>query len=198
MHIFKTTIIVACSIFWAATAAAAGGGGYIGGAFGSTNFEDDGRYFDLGAQLDDQSNGAQIFGGFNFNHFFGIEGTIANLGEFEDTTGTLIDSFEVVAVTAIFRTPTVHSPVSFFGKVGLGVIYWEEEDLLYPWMNDEDSGGALALGFGVTFTPRTESYLSFRIAFDLYSFVFEEVYLGTTYEYDQSIGMSSIGMQFNF
>ena len=200
MHTFKTAIIVACSILWATTASAAGAGGYIGGAFGSTVFEDDGRFNDWGMTLDDESSGAMVYGGFNFNQFIGIEGTIANLGEYEDPTNpgnTFIDNFGVVAVTAIFRTPARRGPVSFYGKAGLGIVSWEEEDTLFG-TKDEDSGGAVALGFGVIFTPRVESYLSFRIGFDIYSFLFEETVLGIDYEYNQAIGMSSVGMQFNF
>jgi hypothetical protein len=167
----------------------------MGGAIGTTTFEDDRRASDYGFRIDEDDTGGQLFAGMTFNDWLGIEGTIANLGEykFNDFLRTT-NKYSVMAVTAMFRTPAGRGPVSFYGKAGLGIISWEEEDDL--GLLDDDSGGALALGFGLILTPRPDSYMSLRFSFDIYSFVVDDFFQNK--EYDQAIGMSSIGLQFNF
>ena len=197
MNTIKTIIIV-FSIFWTATANAAGPGVHVGGALGFTSLADDDRHNDyVDMRLDDESSGGQIFAGMYFDNWIGIEATLANLGEYEytDPVGTISDKFGVMAVTAMFRTPMGRSPISFYGKAGLGIISWEEEDFAFGTKED-DTGGALALGFGLILTPRPDSPMSFRFSLDIYSFTLDDLVTG--YEYNQSIAMSSFGMQFNF
>lgn len=169
---------------------------YLGGTFGTTIFEDDHRYRDLGLALDDDDWGGQLFVGFNFNRYFGMEMTLADLGEFTDYTQTFTDKFSVMAVTAVGKIPLGRGPVSLYGKAGLGVVYWEEEDTFFNTLWD-DRGGVLAIGFGVLLMPLRERYLAFRFGWDVYSFTLEDN--NPPYrDYDQTLAMSSLGMQINF
>jgi hypothetical protein len=199
MHTFKTVIIVACSIFWAATASAAGTIGYVGGSFGITTLNDDDRHKDYVTEMriDDDSTGGQIFAGMTFNNWVGIEANISNLGEYRyvDSIGTIFNQFEVIAITAIFRTPQGRSPVSFYGKAGFGIISWEEDDVAFRTITD-GTEGAMAFGVGLILSPSPDSHMSFRFAVDVYSFSYDD--LNNGYEYTQSIGMSSFGVQANF
>ena len=131
MRLFKCLIIMVAILF-ANTAYAHQTGFYIGGAFGNTAFEDDNRYRDLGLTLDDDDDrGGQLFVGFNVNRYFGIEATLADLGEFTDSTRTFTDKFAVMAVTAVGKIPVANGPVSLYGKAGFGVIYLEEDDRFF-------------------------------------------------------------------
>jgi len=184
------------SIFLASTAYAGQTGPYMGIAFGSTILEDDNRFSDAGLNLDDEDQGGQLFGGFNFNRYIGVEGTLASLGEYSDTTGLYKDSFEAFTVTAVGKLPVGKGPVSFYGKAGLGIISWEEE-MTFSGFTQSDTGGTVTIGLGVMFTPGTESYLTLRLGWDFYSFVMEESNFPFR-DYNQTIGLGSIGLQFNF
>jgi OOP family OmpA-OmpF porin len=195
MRLFKFLIIM-MAILFATTANAHQTGFYIGGAFGNTVFEDDNRYRDLGLNLDDDDRGGQLFVGFDVNRYFGVEATLADLGEFTDSKQTFTDEFAVMAITAVGKIPIANGPVSFYGKAGFGVIYWEEEDTFFGTTRD-DSIGTVAIGFGVAFTPGSEHYLTFRLGWDFYAFILEEDYPPYR-DYDQALGMGSLGLQLNF
>lgn len=195
MRLFKLFVIVAAVLF-AGSAYAQQTGFYMGGAFGNTTIDDDYRYRDLGLYMDDDDQGSQLFLGIDYNRYFGMEMTYADLGEFTDSTRTFTDKFSVVAFTVVGKLPVGRSPVSYYGKVGLGVVYWEEEDRFFN-INWDDSGGALAIGFGMLITPMRDSYITFRLGWDFYSFDLEDDYFPRR-DYYQTLGMGSLGMQFNF
>lgn len=193
-----TLLTLMVTIMFAGAAHAQRPGFYLGGAFGITAFEDDHRSRDMDINLDDDDRAGQLFFGVNVNPYFGVEATFANLGEYTDTTRTFTDKFSVIAVTAVGKIPLgrATSPVSLYGKAGLGVVNWEEEDTFLNTSGD-DSGGALALGFGVIFSPMRDQYLAFRLGWDFYAFTLEEDYPSNR-EYDQNLGMASLGLQINF
>ena len=201
MNIIKT-IIVVFSILWAATASAAGPvtGFYVGGAVGTTYFEDDDRArYEFSSNLsDDEDSGGQIFFGYNFNRYIGIEGTFASLGEYsfyDPFYGvTITDSFEAFTVTAVGKLPVGQGPFSFYAKAGFGTISWEEDD---PALGTyDDTSGTFTFGIGMMVRPN-QGLMAFRIGWDFYSHYVEEDYYPWR-EYYQSLGMGSVGMQFNF
>ncbi len=195
MRIIKPLVILFTILF--AGTSYANSGFYLGGAVGSTSFEDDDRtIIEFGTfMVDDDDQGAQLFFGYNFNRYIGIEATLASLGEYTDSSGTITDTYDAMTVTAVGKIPVGQGPVNFYGKAGLGVIFWEEEDTFLNFEYD-DTGGTFTLGLGVMFTPGKEQYLTFRIGLDFYAFIVEERF--SNREYDQAIGMGSIGLQFNF
>ena len=194
MRIF-TIIIFVISFLFTGTGFAKQSGAYIGGSFGGTTFEDDNRFSDIGLNIDDKDRGGQLFGGFNFNRYIGVEGTLASLGEYSDTTGLYKDSFGAFTVTAVGKLPVGRGPVSFYGKAGLGIISWEEDTFF--GLTQSDTGGTVTIGLGVMFTPGTESYLTFRLGWDFYTFAMEET-TPPFRDYNQTLGLGSLGLQFNF
>jgi hypothetical protein len=179
-------MIIMAAVLFAGTAHARQTGLYFGGAVGNTSFEDDDRARDIG----------QIFLGFDFNRFVGMEATFADLGEFTDSTRTFTDSFEATTISAVGKLPIGYGPVSLYGKIGLGAIYWEEED---TYLGDylDDSTGVVVIGFGIAITPRGAEVVTFRLGWDLYSFTLEDNYPPYR-DYHQNLGMGSLGLQVNF
>jgi opacity protein-like surface antigen len=173
------------------SALAAANGFYAGLGFGRTVFEDDDRF--VGDFLDDDDKGFQVYGGYRFTDYFGVEGDYADLGDFDSLSSNM--EVEAFAITAVGYLPIRRIPLELFGKAGFGVIEWDETAPSF-----DDSSGALVLGFGLALTPVEP--MTLRLGLDIYSYTLEEYRIfGNTVskrEYDQAVGMSYLGIQCNF
>ncbi|MFO7604997.1 MAG: outer membrane beta-barrel protein [Desulfurivibrionaceae bacterium] len=184
-------IPVMALISWSGTALAVSSGVYLGVGAGRTFFEDDERF--IGDFLDDDDNGFQFYGGFRFMDYFGIEATYADFGDFDSITSNM--EFDAFVVSAVGYLPIRRIPLEVFGKAGFGVVDWDETA-----RSIDDSAGTFSLGFGMAYTPVKP--VTLRLGLDIYAFTLEEyrVVRSTVYkrEHDQAVGMSYLGIQYNF
>jgi hypothetical protein len=95
-------------------------GAYIGGAFGSSVFDDDGAFF--GLAFDDRDQSFQGHGGYRFFRYFAIEGRYTNYGTF--TLETIDLDATAVSAHAVGIIPFGSSGWELFGQFGVGSIFW--------------------------------------------------------------------------
>ncbi len=82
-------------------------GFYIGAGVSQAFVDEDG--------FDEDDTGGKIFGGYNFNDYFGIEGSYFDLGDISDSGSSA--AIDGVSLAVIGKVP-VSTNFSIFGKVG--------------------------------------------------------------------------------
>jgi len=120
-------------------AAHAGDGFYVGGGAGQAS-ADEGPY-------DDQDTALSLFGGYQFNRWFALEGGYIDLGEIEpNRAGASLeaDTFYVAAVGTI----PVNDAFAVYGKVG--VHRWNADTGLAV-LGGDDSGTDATYGVGAQY-----------------------------------------------
>ena len=105
-------------------------GWYVGAAAG--NADDD--------ELDDDDSSVKLLGGYQFNEYFGVEGALVDLGDFDIPNSTLTLSQEGATIQAVGRYP-LWGRFSVFGKAGF--FRWEVETSV-----TDDDGTDNTFGFG--------------------------------------------------
>jgi hypothetical protein len=105
-------------------------GWYVGVAAG--NADDD--------ELDDDDSSAKLLAGYQFNEYFGVEGALVDLGDFDIPSSILTLSQEGAAIQAVARYP-LGDRFSVFGKAGF--FRWEVETL-----SADNDGTDNTFGFG--------------------------------------------------
>lgn len=142
-----------------AGSASAEDGFYIGGGAGQASVDE--------SQYDDEDTALSVFGGYQFNRHFAIEGGYADLGEIEPGEGAATleaDSFHVAAVGML----PVTDAFAFYGKAGLH--RWDADTGL-ALLNGEDSGTDPVYGIGAQY--RFNERFALRV--DLSRFRMEDV-----------------------
>ncbi|USD39143.1 MULTISPECIES: outer membrane beta-barrel protein [Ferrimonas] len=128
-----------------ATAHAKDEGFYVGASIGSASIQQSGSDPDIGDfDFDENDFAWKIFGGYQFNGLFALEGGYVDLGS-PSSSGTKVDPYglDLFAVAGI---PL--GPVRAFGK--LGGIYWDS-DLTDDGDKVSDDGFDVAAGVGLEF-----------------------------------------------
>ncbi len=167
-------------------------GWYIGGAFGVTEFDDDGLFDGSGVVVDDEDSSIQLYGGYKFLKYFALEGRLIDLGSytFSDQFNPSI-SFDLDAaaftVNAVGILPLGSTLWELFGQLGLGQI-----NLDIAGFDDEDETIGSA-GIGVRVTP-TEHF-SVALQVDAYAWE-DDSFAGQTF--DLSIATTQVAFQYNF
>lgn len=156
-------------------------GAYIGGAFGSSIFDDDGAFFAL--DFDDSDRSFQGHVGYRFLRYFAIEGRYTDYGTFSVQSIDL--DAKVVSVHGVGIIPFGNSGWELFGQLGVG-------SLNVDFLGTDETETTFAGGIGVRyFASQT---LSIGVQTDVH--VWEDDSLGTSYI--PGIGATQVAVQLNF
>ncbi|MGQ0800704.1 MAG: outer membrane beta-barrel protein [Pseudomarimonas sp.] len=114
-------------------------GFYVGGGAGQA-FVDEGLY-------DDEDFTLSVFGGYQFNRHFAVEGGYIDLGEIEPEAGGAALDADSLQLAAVGFVPITEA-FSLYGKAGLH--RWDADTGL-ALINGEDSGTDPTYGFGAQY-----------------------------------------------
>lgn len=197
-------------------------GGYVGAAYGVSSFEDDDAYASefvddvnyINSDLDKNGQAWQIYGGYRFIKYFALEGRYTYFGDYSgDFDGVVffpelngVDNFQG-AIELEFSAFTLHalgiypfgqSGFDIYGQLGAGILSSESRvnvsfELGSGSVTEDDSATVLSAGAGVRYTPPGFQDLTIQLAYDLYAF---EASIGD--DYNQSLSMGKLGIQYNF
>lgn len=154
--------------------AQADGQWFIGGSVAQSYVDENG--------LDDDDTGGKIFGGYQFNKHFSIEGSYYDFGEAtQGSNGLELDGFGLAAVGTI----PVSAKFSLFGKVGIHD--WDADTLgstntLISRSSDTDAFYGVGVGVGYSLTDS----LSLRGELERYEID------------DLDVDVVSVGISFSF
>lgn len=148
-------------------------GPYIGGAYGSTTFEEGSYYAFQGynGHVDNASESFRLYGGAYINKYFSVEIDYTNFGDFKATdtlSQSLNESFTALGVSAVAHYPFYDDTLDTFLKIGAADLNWDESGAL----NRSDSAGALCLGLGAGYRF-TDDYM-LKIGYEFYSFELQD------------------------
>jgi opacity protein-like surface antigen len=188
------------SILWGGLVSAAfaaepkSNGFYIGGSFGSSEFEDDGLVDDVGRDLsvnldlDDSDTAFGVMAGYKFFKYLAVEARYTDTGDFE-VSGPGGASFDVetdiLSIHAVGIIPFGASGWSIYGQLGVANVNFEigSED------GDETAGSA---GIGVSYNA-TEN-LAFALQVDAYAWE-EDSFRD---DYDLDISTAQLAVRYTF
>jgi hypothetical protein len=164
-------------------------GAYLGGALGTTRFDDDGAL--NGLTYDDQDSGVELWGGYRFFNWFAVEGKYAYLGQYSISNGVESTNAKAYALTvnAVFILPFGQSDWDMYGQLGYGSLAYHFNS---SYGSNNNSQGAATAGLGVRWTPMPSMTLSLGI--DAYAWQEDGYYQS----YSPSISISRLGIQYNF
>ena len=188
-------LMSACSYANAATNDVSGV--YLGGGFGTTNFDDDAG-FGL-ADIDDSDSTFKLIGGYQFNRIVAVEMQYTNYGDVKYSTlldakkGTVGYSSITLAANVGYTFDSGWRP---FAIAGLGSIdqSYKGEGL---GLKANDNGTTFHFGAGVEYAPKKLEGLAFRIAYEGDLFVVDS---GTPIidDYAMTIGTLYAGATYKF
>lgn len=119
--------------------ACAGDGFYVGGGAGQA-FVDEADY-------DDEDTAFSVFGGYQFNRHFALEGGYADLGQIEPGSAGAPFEADTVHATAIGMIP-LNDEFAVYGRAG--VHRWDADTAL-ALLDGEDSGTDATYGVGAQY-----------------------------------------------
>ena len=159
-------------------------GFFIGGAFGTTEFDDDGAFSWL--RFDDTDTSITLSAGYKFFRYFAVEARYADLGTYTISSGFARESFDlsVVSAHAVGIIPFGQSGWEIYGQLGLGRI-----DVECGGCGDETAGSA---GLGVRFSPAAQ----FAVGVQIDAYAWEEDDFDRTY--DLSVATIQLAFQYLF
>jgi len=166
----KYCLLITCLIFSVAAYSAdpQSQGFYIGGAGGSSEFDDDGAF--QGFDVDDSDTSLTIMGGYKVNRFFSVEARYSDLGTFKVSHWYYDISekadVEALSIHAVGIIPFGASGWAIFGQLGLARVGFDCDDC-----SDETAGSA---GIGVQYSF-TES-LALAAQIDAYAWEADDDY----------------------
>ncbi|TNF36986.1 MAG: hypothetical protein EP312_00075 [Gammaproteobacteria bacterium] len=179
---------------------------YVGVDGGPSWYADDDMYRFY--SLDDDDVAWSVHAGYRINKWVAVDVAYTDLGEygvtdiFGITPGIVSgdNSFRDVTVGAIGYFP-FGPGFSAYAKLAAGVL---EADWYGPW--NDDSGFVTVFAAGIQWTPPDVKALTLRAGFESHGFWVEQDVLQTigsttfyyTEDYYQSLGMMTVGVQFNF
>lgn len=176
-------------------------GAYIGGAYGVTEVDDDNLsdLVNFGFSVDKKDTGYQLWGGYKFLKWFAVEGRYSYLGEYTATAAGAGVKEDAAALTAnaVFILPLGGSGWELYGQVGLGVLSY---DISYigagapPGEDGTETAGSA--GLGVRWTPAPPVTIS--LGFDAWSAEIDRTQVLPVDSKDFSVGMTRLGVQYNF
>jgi hypothetical protein len=148
-------------------------GPYIGGAYGTTAFEDKGYYASQGYsdRVDDNSESFRIYGGAYINKYLSVEVDYTDFGDFKGTNAlnqSLNESFTALGVSTVAHYPLYDDRIDTFLKIGVADMSWDESGAL----KRSDNTGALSFGLGAGYRF-AEDYM-LKIGYEFYSFELQD------------------------
>jgi OOP family OmpA-OmpF porin len=176
-------------------------GAYIGGAIGVTEVDDDNLsdLVNFGFSVDKKDTGYQLWGGYKFLKWFAVEGRYSYLGEYTATEGGIGVKEDAAALTAnaVFILPLGGSSWELYGQVGLGVLSYDISYLGAGAPPGEDGTETVgSAGLGVRWTPAPPVTIS--LGFDAWSAEIDRTEVFPIDSDDFSVGMTRLGVQYNF
>lgn len=202
----KTTSLLAAALLAlaglvAASRASAQPGFYVGASGGKSDFDNDiATGLITSGTVDTQSSGFKIFGGYQFNDYFGLDIAYVDLGKANysgsyfgaPVTGGKVEVWGL-NLSAVGTYP-LNSTFAVFGKIGL--FAWEakaKDTTGGIGFSDTLNGADFSLGAG--FRVRFTKNLSGRIEWERFGLG------GSDYYHDYDLGnvdMLSVGIAYNF
>ena len=165
---------------------------YFGLDLMSATFDDDGGAF--ANDFDDRSAGMRLSRGFNFNHWFGIEGAFQSLGNYDDGNDREL-RYRAMTFSGVGRVP-IAGNLEAYGRLGLGVTRVRIEP--DSGSNRTDTKGLGTAGIGLEY--RVSDRFSVRGGVDRYSFEARvgPGATGSEQRVDQTIDTAYIGVTRSF
>ena len=142
---------VSAIMFATAVSVPAFAGGYVGAGAGQASADVCGELHALGAtRCDDEDTGFKIFGGYQVNENFAVEGSYVDYGDITASDGEVSLKGEITAfaISGVGVIP-VTEQFSIFGK--LGVAFWDAEASASGFGSVSDDGTDLTYGVGAGF-----------------------------------------------
>lgn len=193
--ILLLALLSACS--YANAAANDVSGVYLGGGFGTTDFDDDAG-FDL-ADIDDSDSTFKLIGGYQFNRIVAVEMQYTNYGDIKYSypnakKGTVGYSSITLAANVGYTFDSGWRP---FAIAGLGSIdqSYKGEGL---GLKANDNGTAFHFGAGVEYAPKKLEGLAFRVAYEGDLFVVDSGPANNFDDYAMTIGTLYAGATYKF
>ena len=193
--ILLLALLSACS--YANAAANDVSGVYLGGGFGTTNFDDDGGFGS--ANVDEDGSTFKLIGGYQFNRIVAVEMQYSKYGDLKVNApysllhGTVEHSSISLAANVGYTFDSGWRP---FAIAGLGSIdqSYKGEGL---GLKANDNGTAFHFGAGVEYAPKKLEGLAFRVAYEGDLFVVDS---GTPIidDYTMTIGTLYAGATYKF
>lgn len=173
-------------------------GVYLGGGFGTTNFEDDGAF---GADnIDDGDSTFKLIGGYQFNRIVAIELQYSKYGDIKNNS-YFANSWDVKSAKHTSISLAANVGYTFdsgwrpFAIAGLGSI---EQKLASDNMSDSDTGTSFRYGAGVEYAPKALNGLAFRVAYEGDLFVVDSGTTNNFDDYTMTIGSFYAGATYKF
>lgn len=152
-------------------------GWYLGGSIGQFESE-----FEAADNVKD--SGVGIYGGYNFNQWFGLEGSFGSVehGDYDISIGNLSVTPKLTLV--------INDVVSLYAKAGLSVVALIDDEY------DEDWGG-IGETYGVGAQFSITKGLKFRIGYDLINVTLENDD-DSDFEVDTDLTQTTLGIHYQF
>jgi OOP family OmpA-OmpF porin len=184
MIVFAAILIVAAPTTFAAEAKP--GGFYIGGSVGTSEFDDDDFFDDVGLDLDDSDTAYGILGGYKFNKNFAVEARYTETGDFEvsDCCNSVDIETDILSAHLVGIIPFA-TGWSIYGQIGIGQVNAEIE-------GDDEDETVVSAGLGVSYNPIEP--LSFAFQVDAYGWEEE----GPFDDYDVTIATAQFVVRYTF
>ena len=184
-------LLTALLIFSFATANAgepAKNGGYIGAGFGFTELDDDRFAFDWGLDLDDNSEGFGVVGGWKFSRHFALELRYTDFGDFtlSDFTGSADLSTTIASIHAVGMIPLGDGSWELYGAIGFGSV-----ELSVLGESENEQVGAFGLGVRYNITEN----VSLALHRDAYAWEYVDV---VDDAYDMAVVTNGITFRYIF
>ena len=146
--------------------------GYIGASIGQSDYEDE-----------ETDTGFKIYGGYQVNQNFAVEGGYTDLGEVSDGSFSLSSNgFEVAAVGML----PINPQFDVFGKLGLFLANTEASAVGFGSADDDSSD----IFFGLGLSYHINQQISIRGTYDFYGVDF--------FGSDLDIDLLAVGVDFKF
>jgi hypothetical protein len=147
----------------------------LGASIGRTDLKD--------GSVKDDDKGAQLYAGFHFLKFLGVELEYTDFGTFEDNTGGVRDTLDVSRADLFVLGVIELGRFEIYGKVGYG--YWDSEFRAGGGSPQSDDGSDPA--YGVGFAVKFVKLLAIRVEYE--EFEIKGI---------DKLTMASIGLDFRF
>jgi outer membrane immunogenic protein len=151
-------------------------GWFMGGSLGQFETE-----FETGYSEKDSSFG--IYGGYNFNKWFGLEASFGSVEHEIDGSDVSIGNLSV----APKFTVVINDVVSLYAKLGLSVVVLTDDEYDEDW-NGVGTTYGVGAQFGIT------KNLKLRIGYDLIDVTLEN----DDYEVDTDLTQTALGVHYQF
>lgn len=174
-------------------------GFYLGGGFGTTNYDDGGAFDNTSIYTNEDDSTLKLIGGYQFNRIVAVEMQYTNYG---DVTLSHVNSTQKIAVEPSSISLAANLGYTFdsgwrpFAIVGLGSTEFETK---VQGLSVSDSKTSFHFGAGAEFAPKALEGLAFRVAYEGDVFVEEGINnYGYNEDYAMTVGTFYAGATYKF